>query len=259
MKKKLLLLIVSLHCTLFVLLAQTQIIAHRGYWKTDGSAQNSLAALQKADSLNIYGSEVDVWLTSDGVAVVNHDSEIMDKGVKLVVQDTSYERLREVVLGNGENMPTLEEYLDTFVECENVKLILEFKSHRTSGQERTLAEIAVKMINDKKLNDRVEYIAFGINFINLVRELAPNAPAYYLNGDMAPKVIKSLGIAGVDYNIGVFKKYPEWVKDCHDLGLKVNVWTVNSVEDLNYMLDLGVDFITTDEPAVAKELTDIRR
>ena len=28
----------------------TQVIAHRGFWKTDGSAQNSIAALVKADS-----------------------------------------------------------------------------------------------------------------------------------------------------------------------------------------------------------------
>ena len=35
----------------------TQVIAHRGFWKTDGSAQNSIAALVKADSIHCYGSE----------------------------------------------------------------------------------------------------------------------------------------------------------------------------------------------------------
>ena len=30
----------------------TQVIAHRGFWKTDGSAQNSIAARVKADSIN---------------------------------------------------------------------------------------------------------------------------------------------------------------------------------------------------------------
>ena len=40
----------------------TQVIAHRGFWKTDGSAQNSIAALVKADSIivtvpsSMYGS-----------------------------------------------------------------------------------------------------------------------------------------------------------------------------------------------------------
>ena len=28
--------------------SETQIVAHRGYWKTEGSAQNSIASLEKA-------------------------------------------------------------------------------------------------------------------------------------------------------------------------------------------------------------------
>ena len=39
------------------LLAQPKIVAHRGYWKTEGSAQNSLTSLQKANDVGCYGSE----------------------------------------------------------------------------------------------------------------------------------------------------------------------------------------------------------
>ena len=35
---------------------------------------------------------------------------------------------------------------------------------------------------------------------------------------------------GLDYSLKVIKKHPEWVKQAHDLGLKVNVWTVNKEE-----------------------------
>ena len=52
---------------------QTKVIAHRGFWKTSGSAQNSITALVKADSIHCYGSEFDVWITTDGQLVVNHD------------------------------------------------------------------------------------------------------------------------------------------------------------------------------------------
>ena len=52
----------------------------------------------------------------------------------------------------------------------------------------------------------------------------------------------------------VIKKHPEWVKQAHDLGLKVNVWTVNKEEDMQAMLDLGVDFITTNNPVELKAL-----
>ena len=41
--------------------AQTKVIAHRGFWKTPGSSQNSISSLLKADSIGCYGSEFDVW------------------------------------------------------------------------------------------------------------------------------------------------------------------------------------------------------
>jgi len=47
-----------------------KVIAHRGYWKTPSSAQNSLRALELADSIGVYGSEFDVWLTKDDVLIV---------------------------------------------------------------------------------------------------------------------------------------------------------------------------------------------
>ncbi len=259
MKRKCILLLLAIAISLSSALSQTRVIAHRGYWKVDGAAQNSIASLHKADSIDIYGSEMDVWLTADGVPIVNHDASLSLNDEKLVVESTQFERLRKVVLSNGEVIPTVEEYLDAFANSENLKLILEFKSHRTSEQERELATKVIDMVNQKGLQDRVEYIAFGINFINLVRELAPKSAVYYLNGDLTPKVIKSMGAAGIDYNLSILKRYPEWVKESHNLGLKVNVWTVNSGNDINEMLDLGVDFITTDEPILAKELINNRK
>ena len=44
--------------------AQTQVIAHRGYWKAEGSAQNSLASLRKAAEAKVYGAEFDVQMTA---------------------------------------------------------------------------------------------------------------------------------------------------------------------------------------------------
>lgn len=38
----------------FMAMAQTQIIAHRGFWKTEGSAQNSIHALKGAQKLKVY-------------------------------------------------------------------------------------------------------------------------------------------------------------------------------------------------------------
>lgn len=231
-----------------------EIIAHRGYWKTDGSAQNSIAALMKADSIRAYGSEVDIWLSSDGIPMVNHDADVTLNGEKLIVQDTPAATLRKVKLANGEILPTVEEYLEAFAKCKHTKLIIEFKSHRSKEKEDELAKKVIDMVNDRGLQDRVEYIAFGVNFVQQARKLAPNAPVYYLNGDLSPDVLAAMKLSGFDYHYNVVYQKPEWVKEAHALGQKVNVWTVNKAEDIQKIIDLKVDFITTDEPLLVKEM-----
>jgi len=231
-----------------------QIIAHRGYWKTDGSAQNSIAALIKADSIRAFGSEVDIWLSSDGVPVVNHDATIMLKGEKIRVEETPLATLRQVKLSNGETLPTLEEYLDAFATCSHTKLIIEFKTHSTKEREAELAKKVIGMVRARGLQEKVEYIAFDIHFVQQVRIIDPQAKVYYLNGDLSPGDLAAMGAAGFDYHYNVAYKQPEWVQAAHDLGMQVNIWTVNKPEDIQKMIDLKVDYITTDEPLLVKEI-----
>ena len=47
---------------------------------------------------------------------------------------------------------------------------------------------------------------------------------------------------------------PEWLKRCHQLGLKANVWTVNEQKDLQWCIDQGFDFITTNEPVLLEQM-----
>ena len=145
--KKILLSLISFLLLGIVNTNAQEIIAHRGYWKTEGSAQNSIAALVKANEINVYGSEVDIWLSSDGVPVVNHDADVTLNGEKLLVQETPLATLRKVKLSNGETLPTVEEYLNAFKNCNNIKLIIEFKTHKTKEREDELARKVVDMVN----------------------------------------------------------------------------------------------------------------
>ena len=63
---------------------KTKVIAHRGYWKTEGSAQNSIRSLERANEIKVYGSEFDVHLTADNVPVVFHDSKIQGKHIQKI-------------------------------------------------------------------------------------------------------------------------------------------------------------------------------
>ncbi|WP_294606065.1 glycerophosphodiester phosphodiesterase family protein [uncultured Bacteroides sp.] len=228
----------------------TQVIAHRGFWKTDGSAQNSIAALIKADSINCYGSEFDVWLTADNKLIVDHDGVF--KGVRM---ETSTEKeCTSIILDNGENLPTLKQYLKKAKQLKT-RLILELKAHKTPEQETRAVEQIVKMIKKMSLADRTEYITFSRHACKEFIRLAPkDTPVYYLEGDISPKELKEWGCAGPDYHFSVFKKHPEWIKECHDLGMKVNAWTVNDVKDMEWLIGEGVDFITTNEPVLLQEI-----
>lgn len=234
----------------YVVKAQTQIIAHRGFWNTENSAQNSIASLQKAAEVKVYGSEFDVQLTSDGIVVVNHDDRING----LIISEITYSRLQNMNLKNGEKIPTLYEYLTEGKQLKNVQLILEIKPHKTLEQEKEITEKVVKMVAEIGMEKQVEYISFSKYICEILVKLTPQSPIAYLKGDISPKELKEKGINGIDYHFKVFYEKPEWVKEAHELGMKVNAWTVNKTEDMRKMFNLNIDYITTDNPTEALKL-----
>ena len=77
-----------------------QVIAHRGYWKTEGSAQNSISSLQNTYKIGVYGSEFDVHITRDGEVVVFHDDDV--EGIK--IENANYADIKDKRLKNGEKI-----------------------------------------------------------------------------------------------------------------------------------------------------------
>ncbi|MDR1743455.1 MAG: glycerophosphodiester phosphodiesterase [Dysgonamonadaceae bacterium] len=230
--------------------AQVKVVAHRGYWKAPGSAQNSLTSFAKADSIGAFGSEFDVWMTTDGKLVVNHDRTF--KGVNM--ETSPFSEIRKVRLDNGEQLPTLDEYLKSAASKPNTRIVLEMKSLTDLSREDESALRIVKALKKHNVLDRTDIIAFSINACLAFKKLIPDTKIYYLDGDLSPKKIKSLGLAGIDYSIKALKQHPEWVEESHKLGLEVNVWTVDEEADMNYFIDLGVDYITTDYPEKLQKL-----
>ena len=229
---------------------QTQIIAHRGFWKTNGSAENSIAALVKADSIGCYGSEFDVWMTKDEELIVNHDPIIYGKSV----QHTSARRITRTRLSNKERIPTLKQYLLKGKELKT-KLILELKALSSPKRETLAVEKIVEMVKSMGMEDQMEYISFSLHAIKeFIRLAPPNTPVFYLNGDLSPKELKEIECAGPDYHFGIYKKNPEWITECRELGLKTNVWTVNKANDMKWFIDRKIDFITTNEPLVLQQV-----
>jgi len=244
-------LVVFTSCQKNTMFNTNKVVAHRGSWKVSGNPQNSIAALKEAVRLGCEGSEFDVWMTSDGVLVANHDPDHMG----IPVETSTYQELLEKKLPNGEGIPTVEEYLKEGMKQTSTKLVFEIKTSRIS-KERSLelAEKSVQMVKDLGAEKWVDYIAFDYDVCLKVMEADPKANVAFLNGDKTPAELKEAGFWGLDYNINVMRKNPHWIKEAHDLGLTVNVWTVNKEEDMKWLLDENVAFITTDEPEMLFKL-----
>lgn len=227
------------------IMAKTEIVAHRGYWKAASDAQNSIEALQKAATTDgIYASEFDVWRTREGSLVVNHDRK--KGGADMLLSPDS--EILAVELSNGETLPTLDSFLKAALDYPRLRLVLELKPLDTLNNEDIAAAEIVDMLKKYGLMDRTDIISFSINGCLAFVKLCPQLPVYYLDGDLAPRKIKELGLAGIDYNRRTIENHPEWIQQCHDLGLKVNVWTVDDPQEIQKFADMGVDFITTNNP-----------
>lgn len=230
--------------------SQTKVIAHRGYWDCEGSAQNSITALNKAHEVGAYGSEFDVSITADGIPVVNHDDSIQG----FCIETSLYDQIKDLKLKNGETLPTLEDYLKQGKKNKSTQLILEIKPHKRVVNEDRAVTAILALVQQYQLEDQVEYISFSMNICKELISRAPAAQVSYLRGEVSPEDLKTLGFSGLDYHYKVFDKHPEWIQQAKDLGLTINVWTVNDPEIMKSFLLKKVDYITTDKPEELKAL-----
>lgn len=231
-----------------------EIAAHRGFWKCEKAkdSQNSIQALNLAQKNNFWGSEFDVHLTKDNVVIVNHDPDI--DGIK--IHQTNYTDLKDHKLPNGEHRPTLDEYLKKGAKSSNTVLVLEVKNQESDARTVQLTDICIQKLIDHNLYDpsRVIFISFSLAACKHIAQVAPEFTNQYLSGNIDPDTLHGYGINGIDYHYKVFYKNPEWVKRSHELGMTVNAWTVNKKADIQKMIDLGVDCITTNEPLLVREM-----
>lgn len=227
-----------------------QVIAHRGYWKTEGSAQNSISSLRNSYRIGVYGSEFDVHITRDGEVVVFHDDDI--DGIK--IENAQFAELKDKRLKNGEHIPTLKEYLDAAKSLGQMKLILEVKEHIQKSDEDRCVDAVLRLVEESGLKDRVEYISFSKHACDYLVAKAPDSKVSYLNGDLTPEEAKKAGYTGIDYEDKVFNENPDWIAKAKELGLVTNVWTVNNLHEIKRFFRLGMDFVTTNKPEKAKDI-----
>ena len=232
-----------------------KIIAHKGY-HPGNVPENSIEALRMAQELGVYGSEFDVWMTSDSKVVVYHDKTLTVNGVSKKVYECTYAELKAAVENNGAPLATLEEFLEQGKKCPSVKLICEVKYHDDGDRTVAAAEACHALVSAAGMNSQVEYISVNAAALKRLAVLSPGVMLQDVNSDypMDRASAVAAGIKGINYDFN--KLTDAQIADAHEKGMVVGTWTVDKEADMRTMINRGVDFITTNEPVLLQQVLE---
>jgi len=227
----------------------TKVGAHRG--ASGRAPENTLAAFKLALDEGAELLEFDVQLTRDQVAVVIHD-EWVDRTSNGHgrVGELTYSELKQLDFGSyrgeefvGCRIPTLDEVLE--LGKGRCQLNIEIKNGPAYYYQ--IEAIIIEQIKAHQCSDQVIISSFDHQAISRCQELHPEVRLAYLIAHLP------LNISGLLPSFRLAALHPyyayvnrELVKECHRLGLKVNVWGTNNPEDWQRLAKWEVDAIITD-------------
>jgi glycerophosphoryl diester phosphodiesterase len=231
---------------------------HRG--ASGHAPENTLPAFQIAADMGCDGVELDIQETKDGVIVICHD-ETVDRTSSGAgwLKDFTLEELRRLDFSNGNGayegikIPTMEEVFD-LLEPTGLTINIEIKTGIVFYDR--IEEKILDLTKNMHWEDRVIYSSFNHYSVQKIKKLNPDAKVGLLYADGPidmPGYGRRLGVQALHpacYNL----QYPNFMEDCRKNDLEVNVWTVNSEEELLQCRQYGVNAIITNYPAKARAL-----
>jgi glycerophosphoryl diester phosphodiesterase len=233
------------------------VLGHRGAPRR--ARENTLEAFAAAREEGADGVELDVHRTADEALVVHHDAAVPGFGV---LSDRRLDEIREA----APFVPTLGEVLD---ECHGMLVNIEVKN--LPGDEDydaadRAARLTVELLQARDHADRVVVSSFNIASVDCVRSLDPSIPTGFLAfGPFAAGEALDVAHAHGHGALHPFKDAllgPDgdaFARRARDLGVALNVWTVNDPDEIGRLAELGVASIISDVPGEARAAVRARR
>jgi glycerophosphoryl diester phosphodiesterase len=236
-------------------------MAHRG--GAIEHLENTMPAFQACVDMGYRYLETDVQVTADGVLVAFHDptlERVTDQPGR--VDAMSWAQMSEARIGGREPIVRLEDLLTAWPD---VRFNLDIKA---AG---VLAPL-VRLVQRLEVTDRICLSSFSDARVAAARRLfgpsvctslGPRGVAALRLSSYSPRaaglVRIQAGCAQVPLQLGGRALVDErFIAAAHARGLQVHVWTVDDAAEAETMLDLGVDGIMTDRPAMLRELLEKR-
>ncbi len=228
----------------------TMVMAHRG---ARGLApENTLAAFRRAIEVGADSIELDVQPCGTGELVIMHDGTLdrTTNGTGAVAE-TSFAALRALDAGSwfgaqfaGERIPTPAEAL----ELARGRILVNIEVKTSTPDDRGLEALLAAEIRSRHMEDEVLISSFDPAALLRMKQLAPELPRALIYGRTAafPRDLGLLSLTALHPHYPLAN--PAMVDLAHSRGYRVNVWTVNERADMEAVIALGVDAITTDHP-----------
>jgi glycerophosphoryl diester phosphodiesterase len=229
-----------------------RVVAHRGARRV--APENTVEAFAAAAALGADGVELDARRTADGGLVVHHDADARGVGVLAERQEAEIRAVRP-------DIPTLEEALEA---CAGMLVNVEVKNLPGDADydpTNRAATAVAELLFRRDRRDDVLVSSFNLAAADRVRELDGSIPTGFLTlVGMDPvdavAVAHAHGHGAVHPDVRALggETAGATVARAHELGMAVNVWTVNGEDEMRRLAATGVDAIITDVPDVARRV-----
>ena len=236
---------------------------------------------------NITRDKYGKWLEKPGPAIHSLTfTELQQYDVGRLKPNTKYANsFPEQKALDGTRIPRLVDLFSLVKKSgnEQVRFFIELKVSPHKPEEtldpETYAKRVIDLIHKEGMAARASILSFDWRTLQVVQKIAPEIPTIYLSVQQrafdniaAEKPEGSLWTAGFQHKDHgsvprmvkaaggkIWSPYfgdltEAQLKEAHDLGLQVGVWTVNEPGDIKKMLDVGVDGITSDRPDLLRQI-----
>lgn len=233
--------------------------AHRG--GASDQPENTMPAFQRAIDIGYRYLETDVHATKDGVLLAFHDDELQRTcGVPGRISELDYEEVRQLRVGGCEPIPLMSELLSSWpaarinIDCKADSAVEPLIELLTTTE--SLDRVCIGSFSDARLHHLRLHFGMALCTSLGPREVArlrlhswlrhrpqfPDAQAAQIPLKQGPITITDRAL----------------VDAAHGAGLQVHVWTIDEPTEMEHVLDLGVDGIMTDRPAVLRRVLETR-
>jgi glycerophosphoryl diester phosphodiesterase len=232
--------------------------AHRG--GAGDWPENTMPAFEHAVRLGYRYLETDVHATADGVLLAFHDDHldrVTDRTGEIAA--LSWAEVATARVDGREPIPLLEDLLGAFPDA-----MVNIDPTDDRAVEPLIAAL--------RRCDAVERVCVGSFSDERIRRLRLRLGAG-LCTSMGPRAVARLRLDALSGRVhpspagcvqvpvqarGVTVTNAAVVRAAHRAGLQVHVWTIDDPAEMHRLLDLGVDGLMTDRPAVLKEVLQAR-